>query len=281
MKKPFMCIAVIIFSMVAGACNSTSWQTVDDGSTATTNPSDSQPLATENPANTEQGTKPTPDMGNSTQDGAQSSDQSTQGGADGNCPAFFTETWDGPTTNCWLFEDAFVVTSPDQDEIYMSLTDVGALRMRIEINETYLYLPYSQEYSGVSITADVTSNEVNAHEASLFCGFNENGFFEVRFNTAGTYAVYRFDTNQYLQGGNPYTDLMQENSQSLHTGNGRTNTVQIICDQSTVTVVINGNQEFSQYIAGAVTDGGVGVGAISHDNYPVELDFDNIVIAEP
>ncbi|HWQ46719.1 MAG TPA: hypothetical protein VN376_07620, partial [Longilinea sp.] len=287
----------IWLSLVAAAC--TGAQNSDDSTAVTASLATIEPISPDNSgSSSESGVKPSPETGDTAQGGDQTATDQPQGGnppaeagtndtsgqssgADGNCPIYYTETWDGSTTQCWLFEDTFVVSSPDQDEIHMNLTDTGALRMRIEINETYLYLPYSQGYSGVSITAEVTSNQVNSHEASLFCGFNENGFYEVRFNTAGTFAVYQFDTARYLQGGNPYIDLIQGNSTLLRTGNGRTNTVELICDQSTITVNINGEQEFSQNIPGSVMDGGVGIGAISHENYPVELDFDNIVIAQP
>jgi len=272
MKNYRLLISLILFIVLVAACNS------NDGIVASESPSGNGSVSTENPVNIDQGSEPTQEVSATVQDGAQITEQN---GPQGTCPMFFTETWDGSTTGCWSFADAFVVTTTNQEQIHMTLTDSGALRMRINTDETYLYLPYSQSYSGVSITAEVTSNEVNAHEASLFCGFNDNGFFEVRFNTAGTFAVYQFDTVAYLQGGNPYSDYIQRNSTYLRTGNGRTNTVEIVCDQSTFTVKINGYQVFTRNFPGAVINGGVGIGAISHDNYPVDLVFDNIVIAEP
>jgi hypothetical protein len=278
LKKYRLLPSLILITVLVAACNSNGGQTTNDGSVASQSPSSNRSVSTEDPVITDQGSGPAQEVSATVQDGMQVSGQyNTQG----NCPMFFTETWDGSTTGCWSFADAFVVTTTNQDQIHMTITDSGALRMRINTDETYLYLPYSQSYSGVSITADVTSNEVNAHEASLFCGFNDNGFFEVRFNTAGNFAVYQFDTVAYMQGGNPYSDYIQRNSTYLRTGNGRTNTVQIVCDQSTFTVNINGYQVFTRNFPGAVINGGVGIGAISHDNYPVDLVFDNIVIAEP
>ncbi|MGD0708690.1 MAG: hypothetical protein ABSA51_09580, partial [Anaerolineaceae bacterium] len=167
-----------------------------------------------------------------------------------------------------------VITSKAPALMYISLNE-GALDFTYKTTESYGYVVYNggPYTNGVVFSTVATSLQSNTNAIVLACNMTDSGWFEARISTSGEYAVYRYSAELKAAGVNPYSDYVDAMTSAINAGYQKTNNVTISCTGSEFVLTVNGTKLFDQVLPEMKPGGYVGVGAMSHDKYPVQIRF--------
>lgn len=189
-----------------------------------------------------------------------------------------TEEFQSGTMETWS-DPLFVVGNPKMSEI---TAEGKSLLFTLRDVETYSYKFYDEKvFENVIVEAEVTNLGDNTNGISLICRASEEGWYEFRVASGGTYEVYRYDQKMKDRGENPYNMIDSGGSGLI---NAKTNQLKFACNGSSLQIFSNGKEikpprgpmEDSTY-----TKGKIGVGVMSFGRVPVKVAFDKVSITEP
>jgi len=198
----------------------------------------------------------------------------------GGCPASYSGNFvDSAVSNCWGVDKPLVITSKAPALMYITY-NTGALDFTYKTTESYGYVVYNggPYNNGVVFSAVATSLQSNTNAIVMACNMTDTQWFEARVSTSGEYAVYRYSTDLKAANGNPYIDYVDAMTPAIKTGIHPTNNITISCIGSEFILTVNGSKLFDQELPEMKPGGYIGVGAMSHDKYPVQIRFTSFSI---
>jgi hypothetical protein len=198
------------------------------------------------------------------------------------CPEFYTENFDGSTPlGCWGFE-APLVFSNEASPVVDVQHDDHVMNFTLNTAATDAYVFYSNsEYKDVFISATFTNHQPDPAGVALICNSDEDGWYEARVATDGAFSVWQFSQLQQAAGKPPYTQFGQGTTKAIDIESGKANTVRFGCVSDELILDVNGTEVFNQSVRQDLDSGKVGVGVISTDTLPVEVDFNSVSIVKP
>ncbi len=226
------------------------------------------------------------DTGAQQSQGATTTDSSTDSSTGGSGD-YFTEEFDGDLSS-W---QPFVIAGDPSKEYITSIKD--RLKFELPSPETYVYLEQNNySYTDVYVESQFTTIRGGDNGSSVFCRGSSDGWYEVRISTkgtyAGSYAVYRFEFALRDQKKNPYVLLSGNDhvfTQDIVAGDGKVNTLGMLCSGTEIRVYINGVEQVmpnKKTIEDSVlSQGTVGIGAMSFSKGTVDLEFDRVSTDQP
>ena len=209
-----------------------------------------------------------------TQPPADTSSSATETSANG-CPTSYNGNFvDQAVANCWAVDKPLVITSKAPTLMYITYNN-GALDFTYKTTESYGYVVYNggPYNNGVVFSAVATSLQSNTNAIVLACNMTDTQWFEARISSSGQYSVYRYSTELRAATGNAYSDYVEAMTPAIKAGYQKTNNITISCIGSEFTLTVNGTKLFDQELPEMKPGGYIGVGAISHDKYPVQIRF--------
>ena len=159
--------------------------------------------------------------------------------------------------------------------------------------ETYAYTDrVDAVYGDVFVEAEFETFKGGPNGIAVICRGSNRGWYELRITTinssgrpyAGSYELYRYDYSLKEQGKNPYYNLLRNMPRinSVDVVNGYSyNTIGLICEGNQIRPFINGVEQFpnkQQVFDDVLTEGTVGVGAMSFGGGPVEIVFNSFTV---
>lgn len=213
--------------------------------------------------------------------------QSTTGPSTGNGD-YFDEEFDGDLTS-W---EPFVVAGDAAKEDDYVYGIKGRIKFELPSPETYIYVEQvNYTYADVYVEAQFTTIRGGDNGAALFCRGSGDGWYELRVSTkgtyAGSYAVYRFDADLRSQKKNPYV-LLSGNDHAftpdIVAGDNKKNTIGMLCEGNEIRIYINGVEQIlnRKVIQDSVlSEGTVGIGAMSFSKGLVDLEYDWVYTDQP
>jgi hypothetical protein len=161
----------------------------------------------------------------------------------------------------------------------------GKLKWKVPSAETYAYVENQTHYYGdVFVEAHFNTVSGGRNGMALTCRSSDAGWYELRVSNrgmyAGSYEVYRYDPELKRQGRNPYVRLTRnERNYTKDIVNGfHSNTVGFLCTGNEFYVTINDvlqpNTGDKPITDNVLTEGYVGLGAMSFSDGSVEIEVD-------
>lgn len=193
----------------------------------------------------------------------------------GDSPDFYTEEFDGDTSNYLYFEWHEAYANAAEDTSIVPNAENGKMKFDLQKQNKWVYV-YYDPYLYTDVRLDMTADNkgANSNSVSLICRLSEDGWYEVNIQNSGLYDILAFADNQY------YT-VFNGGSVAIHQGKG-TNEYALICSGDTISLYIN-NQ-----LVKSVTEkkhklgeGRVGFGVSSFESLPVKVDVENFTISQP
>jgi hypothetical protein len=189
-----------------------------------------------------------------------------------------TEEFKSNETNTWS-DPVFIVGNPKMAEID---TQSNSLSFNLKDLETYVYKFYDKEaYDDVEITANVSNLGDNSNGIALICRASDQGWYEFRASSGGTYEVFAYEQSKKDHGENPYR-LIESGGSGLI--NAKDNKLGFSCKGTSLKMFANDKEikpSHGPIDDSAFTKGKVGVGTMSFKRVPVKLAFDKVTIATP
>ena len=134
-----------------------------------------------------------------------------------------------------------------------------------------------QNYTDVTI--EVTTTQINApsnnnNDYGILCRLRENADgYSFNISGDGFYSIQRMDDSEFV-------NLVEwAESNKIKTGNA-SNTIKAICQGSTLTLFINGDQ-VAEVTDTTYTDGDIALAATTYEDQPTEIRFDDLVVSRP
>jgi hypothetical protein len=214
-----------------------------------------------------------------TQPAAASSVSSTATATSG-CPASYNGNFvDSAMANCWGVDKPLTITSKAPALMYITYNN-GALDFTYKTTESYGYVVYDggPYNNGVVFSVVAASLQSTSGAIVLACNMTDTQWFETRISTSGEYAVYRYSTELRAATGNAYSDYVDAMSPAIKAGYQKVNNITISCIGSEFILTVNGAKLFDQQLPEMKPGGYIGVGAISHDKYPVQIRFTSFTV---
>ena len=201
------------------------------------------------------------------------------------CPAYYDENFDSPTT-CWNLETVYHITDiQNPDKLNWGL-EGGEFKIHATANEElYLYfLNENQEYSDVIVEAEVLNHAPGTTSSGIViaCRVSDQGWVEVRQEPSGLFQIYQFDFSLRQQGKNPYVNLTAGGARSIRTGFDRVNTMTLACSVNELVYSLNGTEIWKGALQIPLKDGGVALGVTTgRGSYPTHIGFERFSVIEP
>ena len=194
----------------------------------------------------------------------------------------FTETFDQANKN---WSDPLIVTSqaPGRDPLYKLSLESGRLRVALQDKETYLYSFYNAQFgSPASINITYEYRTLNESGVAMVCQANaeKTAWYEARLIAGESkYNLYAYHKRQSEDSPNPYTLLAQGVLQIKEFSPARGNVVTFTCTDKELKLDLNnGARVITQPVDGSITGALLGIGVMSYDTVPVNIDFKTIVL---
>jgi len=184
------------------------------------------------------------------------------------------------------------VAAGDPSKDYTELAG-GRLSFELPSPETYAYADrVDAVYGDVFVEAEFETFKGGPNGIAVICRGSNRGWYELRITTinssdrpyAGSYELYRYDYSLKEQGKNPYYNLLRNmpriNSMDIVNGYGF-NTIGLVCEGNQIRPFINGVEQLpnkQQVFDDVLTEGTVGVGAMSFGGGPVEIVFNSFTV---
>ena len=184
------------------------------------------------------------------------------------------------------------VAAGDPSKEYVELAG-GRMTFALPSPETYAYADRVEAvYGDVYVEAQFETFKGGPNGIAVICRGSNLGWYELRITTinsanrpfAGTYELYRYDYSLKQQGKNPYYNLLRNmpriNSMDIVNGYGF-NTIGLLCEGNQIRPFINGVEQFpnkQEIFDDVLTEGTVGIGAMSFGGGPVEIVFDGFTV---
>jgi len=184
------------------------------------------------------------------------------------------------------------VAAGDPSKEYVELAG-GRMSFELPSPETYAYTDrVDAVYGDVFVEAEFETFKGGPNGIAVICRGSNRGWYELRITTinssgrpyAGSYELYRYDYSLKEQGKNPYYNLLRNMPRinSVDIVNGYSyNTIGLICEGNQIRPFINGVEQFpnkQQVFDDVLTEGTVGVGAMSFGGGPVEIVFNSFTV---
>ncbi len=184
------------------------------------------------------------------------------------------------------------VAAGDASKQYVEMSG-GQMSFQLPSPETYAYADrVDAVYGDVMVEAEFETFKGGPNGIAVICRGSNRGWYELRITTvnssdrpfAGSYELYRYDYSLKEQGKNPYYNLLKNMPRvnSVDIVNGYSyNTIGLICEGDQIRPFINGVEQFpnKQEVHDSVlTDGTVGVGAMSFGGGTVEINFNSFTV---
>jgi hypothetical protein len=264
MKRKLI-FSIIALMLVTSGCTSLLGGGSSAAATPTTNPPVSPLQATTAPANTQP---------------VATSAGTAEATSTGTCPASYDGNFvDSAVSSCWGVDKLLTITSKAPALMYITYNN-GALDFTYKTAESYGYVVYNggPYNNGVVFSAVAASLQSTSGAIVLACNMTDNQWYAARISTSGEYAVYRYSTELRAATGNAYSDYVDAMSPAIKAGYQKVNNITISCIGSQFTLTVNGTKLFDQQLPEMKPGGYIGVGAISHDKYPVQIRFTSFTI---
>lgn len=187
---------------------------------------------------------------------------------------YYTEDFDGDL-EAWPYfltqgDESFVDVYNDGGKLYFQL-------LQQEENKPWVYLVNNTfTYTDVKVEALTENNGVNANGVSLFCRYNQAGWYEFTVSNGGGYAIYAYDAENKF-----YHELATGGSPVINTGLS-TNVYTAVCKESELTLLVNGEVVTTTFDKRFnFTEGFIGIAVSSPQGLPVSVDFEYVKVSEP
>jgi hypothetical protein len=204
------------------------------------------------------------------------------------CPPYGIEEFDSPN-DCWpdTLDEVFAPASiSNRNKVFVQVAN-SRLEFESQLAEdVFLYSFYKEnEYDEVNLLASITKIEpsVNQNGFALACHVNEDGWYEVRIESSGTFDIFQYDSFKKQNDENPYVSLGNGGAAAYRIGTGRENIIEWQCRYDSLTLIINGKQTWEKKGFTSINSGGgVGVGLASYSGkLPRHIAFEYVEIVEP
>lgn len=203
------------------------------------------------------------------------------------CPAYGKEEFDNPN-ECWSesLDEVYSVSGiSNRNKLKVQLNN-GKLEFLSQLNEdVFLYSFYKDNvYDEVNLQASITKIEPSANQNgfAFACHVNDDGFYEARVESSGTYEVNQFDAFKKEKGENPYILLGNGGAAAFRVGLDRENIIEWQCGENSLRLIINGKMTWEKLNITGMRAGGVGVGLASYSGrYPRHIGFEYVEIMQP
>jgi hypothetical protein len=160
------------------------------------------------------------------------------------------------------------------DGEYSVERDGESVRVRIDSEDTYVYLAYIGEFQHADVQIDVDVETVggpNLNNMSVICRYSDDGWYEFNVFSGGLYTLMKFQEH-----GDGYQMLKSGGSTAIKSGTAR-NHVTAVCAGETLTLYVNDVQvasvKDSEFEAGTF-----GVSASTFEIAGVHLGFDDFTV---
>lgn len=162
----------------------------------------------------------------------------------------------------------------------------GRIVYELPSAETYTYsFVDGASYEDVYVEAKVETVKADNNGMAVVCRKSDKGWYELRIHTrgpdTGSYQLYRYDPSLLARKKVPYVNLLKDltkvNTADIINGTLKINTLGFSCKGEELRVFINGVEQLPPNKK-VVTDdylseGTVGVGAMSFGGGPVQIEF--------
>ncbi len=189
---------------------------------------------------------------------------------------YFTEDFQGASAESW----AYFLRSGDPEKFFLTLEEDGLL-FELTDQRIFSYVYYDAfTYEEVRIETTIENRGVNDNNITLFCMYSEEkGWYEFNIYSSGLYDM--FFTKPDSAGNLNYGLIAEGGSNKINQGLAE-NTYAIVCDRTSLTLFINGNETRSVGLPSYVLDEGkVGVSVSSFGQVPVKVLVKEVVISKP
>ena len=201
---------------------------------------------------------------------------------------YFYEEFDGDLS-AWTH---FVIAGDSKKEYAKVISD--RLKFELPNAETYAYVENTNyTFDDVYVETNVETVKGGENGIALFCRGSDKGFYEFRIHTVGRYAgsieAYRFDFSLRDRKKVPYVNLLKDrerlNTMDIKAGYN-TNVIGLMCVGNEIRLFINGVEQLPMpggepIRDDVLTDGTVGVAAMSFSQGNVDVEFDNVSTSAP
>jgi hypothetical protein len=203
------------------------------------------------------------------------------------CPAFGREEFDEESP-CWpsSLETVFIGSNVSNDLKIGVTIDDSQLQFQTSLPEDiYLYSFNTQnDYDEVILETSIIKIEpsVNQNGFALVCHVNEDGWYETRISSGGSYEIFQYDVFKKQNDENPYIFIASGGTPTIRIGAGRENLIRFECMEDELTLIINNKEVFYKQIKGMNSGGAIGLGLTSYSHkFPQKIGFDYIEIIQP
>lgn len=161
----------------------------------------------------------------------------------------------------------------------------GILNFNMPDKETYMYTLYKNaQKADVSVEVTFTNIGLTNNGIALVCRVNEDhsAWYEARVSASGMYAFYKYDQALKKVGENPYKKLLAGTVDKYIIQPTDANTFKFTCKGDQLILEINGGQFTKTQQDADLTEGGqVGIGTMSYDVSPIQVQYDDFAISTP
>lgn len=190
-------------------------------------------------------------------------------------PRFFTHEFDSSIAG-------WVILQAGNDSVPNIKTENGTLLLQMDSPFIWLYALYgAEDYADVRIDTQFQNQGGTPASAGLVCRYGEEqGWFEFNVSTDGTYNVLY---GKWLSAGiAEYLPITDDGSSTLIQPSGATQTIGLICSDTTLSLYINDTVlrrvDVARY---ELAEGKVGLTTAAYGNIPVLAAFDWVKVSEP
>ena len=185
------------------------------------------------------------------------------------------------------WSEDFIVTSQTsgQDLYSKGVIQDGALRFSFMDKETYMYKFFqAATFGNVTIEADYESSGHINNGIAIVCKVNEERtqWYEARVSSTSDFSFYLYDKKRKTElGKNPYLQIGKGKFKINELYPAKPNTIQLTCLDNEL--ILNANHDkrvISQALDTTLEGSGVGLGAMSYDVVPININFGQVTIRE-
>ena len=194
----------------------------------------------------------------------------------------YTETFDKPN-DAWTALQIVTSQAGEDQPPVLSKLENGRLRLSVQEKETYAYQFLKTPINGnVSIGATYEYRTLVNNGVALVCKADPGykSWYEVRLlSPEGKYDIYQYDQQRKADNKNPYillgTGLMKPKEFST----SQLNTVILTCTNNELKLdVNNGARVITQTVDSGLTGTLSGIGVMSYNLVPVNIDFKTVTL---
>jgi hypothetical protein len=202
-------------------------------------------------------------------------------------PTALTEYVDSFDENQGYWSEDFIVTSQTsgRDPYSKTVIQDGALHFLLKDKETYMYKFFQPaNFAKVTIEAEYQAIGHYNNGTALVCKVNEDRtqWYEARVSSTSDFSIYLYDKKRKTElGKNPYLEITKGKFKINELYPTKPNTIQFTCLDNQLILNTNRGQRIINQTVDTVLEGrGVGLGAMSYDVVPININFESVTICE-